>query len=101
MKIFSEFSEINKSEWAKLVTLSPSASYFQTPACYEFYESLSFLKPFVFAVAEDEVITGLICGYIIGDGNLIKKFFSRRAIVPGGLLLHPEISDKALNIIRL
>ena len=97
MKIYNSALEIDKSEWAKLVTLSPSASYFQTPACYEFYESLSFLKPFVFAVAEDEVITGLICGYIIGDGNLIKKFFSRRAIIPGGLLLHPEISDKALS----
>ena len=84
-------------KWANLIENSPVASFFQTPDCYDFYTSLSFLKPFVFAVSENEKLVGLICGYVVADGGKIKQFFSRRAIVPGGMLLDENISEKALQ----
>jgi len=40
-----------------------------------------------------------VCGYVISEGNFIKRFFSRRAIVPGGLLLDNEISTDALQFL--
>jgi len=88
---------MNKEEWVALVQKSPFSSFFQTPECYDFYASLSFLKPFVFAVSENEKLVGLLCGYIIAEKNLLKRFFSRRAIVPGGLLLDENISENALQ----
>lgn len=97
MIVHSSFSEINKVQWENLVALSPTASFFQTPECYEFYAGLSFLKPFIFAVSEKEELKGLLCGYIISNGNIVTSFLSRRAIVCGGVLLDSSISEEALN----
>lgn len=92
-----QHTEINTGKWSQLLETSPHASFFQTKACYDFYCSLTFMKGFVYAVEEDNQLVGLMCGYLIADGGKIKRFFSRRAIVPGGLLLHEKISDKALS----
>lgn len=95
--ISNDISRIDRSQWTDLIKGNDTASFFQTPECYQFYASLNFLKPFVYAVSENDVLVGVICGYIIADGNIAKRFFSRRAIVPGGLLLHANISQKALQ----
>jgi hypothetical protein len=97
--IVSSISSIDPIQWNELLTTSSTASFFQTRECYDFYASLTFLKPFVFGVSEDDRLVGLMCGYIISDGNIIKRFFSRRAIVPGGLLLDPHISSNALQLV--
>lgn len=101
MIIHSSFSEINRIQWNNLVATSSSASFFQTPECYEFYAGLSFLKPFVFAVTENDALSGVLCGYIISNGNRISRYLSRRAIVYGGALLDPSISEEALNALLL
>lgn len=98
MAILSDdITRIDISQWTDLIKGNDTASFFQTPECYHFYASLSFLKPFVFGVSENDILVGIMCGYIIADGNAVKRFFSRRAIVPGGLLLHSNISSSALQ----
>lgn len=99
LKLHTHISEIEREAWENLLDNSPYASFFQSPQCYEFYASLSFMQPFVFAVSEDDVLKGLVCGYIIADGGMIKRYFSRRAIIPGGLLLAKDISDDALTLL--
>lgn len=99
LKLHTHISEIEHEAWENLLDNSPYASFFQSPQCYEFYASLSFMQPFVFAVSEDDVLKGLVCGYIIADGGMIKRYFSRRAIIPGGLLLSEDISDDALTLL--
>lgn len=99
LKLHTHISEIEREAWKNLLDNSPYASFFQSPQCYEFYASLSFMQPFVFAVSEDDVLKGLVCGYIIADGGMIKRYFSRRAIIPGGLLLAEDISDYALTLL--
>ena len=96
MKIQS-VTDINQDAWLDLCNRSSVTSFFQTKACYDFYAELSFLKPFVFAVSEDDILVGLACGYLIADGGAVKRFFSRRAIIPGGLLLDDDISQHALT----
>jgi len=95
--ISSAVSEIDQNQWDELVIKSPTSSFFQTRECYDFYASLSFLKPFIYGVTVEGQLMGLLCGYIISDGNILKRFFSRRAIVPGGLLLDESISHEALQ----
>lgn len=95
--IHTSISEINQEQWNKLVDSSPNASFFQTRECFDFYNSLTFLKPFIYGVSENDTLVGILCGYIIADGNLVKRFFSRRAIVPGGVLLAEGISEVAIN----
>jgi len=94
--LHSSINDIDPAQWEELVQHSPTASFFQTRACYDFYASLTFLHPFVFGISEDEKLVGVVCGYSISDGGPLKRFFSRRAIVPGGLLLDVNISSGAL-----
>lgn len=87
--------QIDRKEWNDLLAHSSTASYFQSPECYDFYQSLSFINPFGYGVSENGKLKGLAIGYIISDGNKIKRFFSRRAIIPGGILLSENISQSA------
>lgn len=90
-------ADINPDAWLALCSRSSVSSFFQTKACYDFYAELNFLKPFLYGVSEDDKLTGLACGYLIADGGVMKRFFSRRAIIPGGLLLADDISKQALT----
>lgn len=96
MKIFTDVLEIKQEQWDELAANSSTASYFQTRECYEFFDSLSFMKAFVYGVSENDKLVGLICGYIISDGILLKKHLSRRVIICGGPMLDSTISSKAL-----
>ena len=87
--------QIDRKEWNDLLAHSSTASYFQSPECYDFYQSLSFINPFGYGVSENGKLKGLVIGYIISDGNKIKRFFSRRAIIPGGILFLENISQSA------
>lgn len=93
----NDITRIDVSQWTDLIKGNDTASFFQTAECYHFYASLSFLKPFVYGISENNKLVGVMCGYIIADGNIGKRFFSRRAIVPGGLLLDANISSIALQ----
>ncbi|NCB02445.1 MAG: restriction endonuclease subunit S, partial [Spirochaetia bacterium] len=57
------------------------------------------LKPFGYGVSENGELKGIVTGYVISDGNWIKRYLSRRAIIPGGALLSEGISDEALNLL--
>lgn len=101
INIISNIEKINLVEWETLVSNSSTSSFFQTKACYDFYKSLSFFEPFVFAVIEKDVLKGVIIGYIQKENNKIKHFLTRRAIIPGGVLLSEDISEQALKKLLL
>ena len=90
-------NEIETDQWEQLVENSPVASFFQTPECYQFYASLTFLKPFLYGVAEDGKLKGIACGYVQAEGGKLKQFFSRRAIIPGGILLDKDIEPGSIT----
>jgi len=97
MKIIDDFYKIDLLEWNKLIQASDTVSFFQTADCYHFYESLSFFEPFVFSVESDKRLKGLIQGCIRKEKDPIKRIFSRRAIVTGGALLAPDITNEELS----
>jgi len=99
MIIHSSSSEIDPEQWKELVVRSPTASFFQTPECYQFFASLSFLEPFVFGISENNTLVGILCGFIISNGNSIKQYMSRRAIVSGGAMLDPNITAESLQLL--
>lgn len=99
IQIYTSKDQIELSKWESLLARSPYASFFQSPECYDFYQSLSFLEPFVFAVSENEMLVGLVCGYLTAEKGKLKSYFSRRAIVPGGILLSNDISEKVLLLL--
>lgn len=94
MKILTQL-DIDK--WMNLVGQSTVTSFFQTPSCYNFYKSMSFLEPFLYGVEDNGDLLGVICGYIIADGGKLKHFFSKRAIIPGGILLINDCPNEAIK----
>jgi len=78
---------IDKQLWDRLLNESPTASWFQSYNCYQFYKELDFMKPFSIAISDNDKILALVCGYTIADGGFVKRFMSRRAIVPGGIMI--------------
>lgn len=101
IQIFNKIEQISIDQWELLLNRSKTASFFQSKECYDFYASLSFMHPFVFAVSENDILKGVVVGYIQKDGGKLKQFFSRRAIVPGGALLTNDISEEALKSLLL
>jgi hypothetical protein len=96
MRLINRYQDIDKKAWRQLVKESPTASFFQTETCFCFYETLSFLTPFVFAL-ENGNLKGVIVGYIQKDPSILKHFFSRRAIILGGVLLAADITETELS----
>ena len=90
---------INKQAWDRLLNESPTASWFQSYNCYQFYKKLDFLKPFAIAVADKDKILALVCGYVIADGGFVKRFMSRRAIVPGGVMIESTADKSVVNLL--
>lgn len=95
IKIYTP-NEIDYQQWKDLVNNSSTATFFQSPEGYEFFSSLSFLSSFLFAVNENGKLKGVICGYIQAEEKGIISYLSRRAIIPGGVLLADDISNEAL-----
>lgn len=87
---------IDKNKWESLQNESHTASWFQSYSCYQFYKKLDFLKTFAIAVENKDELLALVCGYIVADGGLIKRFMSRRAIIPGGMLIGANCDKNAI-----
>ena len=94
-----EGNHIDTKAWAELVNRSPVATWFQTHEAYSFFDSLSFLEAFAYAVETEGRLKGVVVGYIQKDGGKLMRYFSRRAIVYGGPLLADDISDEALTLL--
>jgi hypothetical protein len=97
MFLTNTIKEIDIAQWEELIDLSPTASFFSTKKCYDFYASLPFLDEFIFAVSDAGSLKGVIVGYIQSEGKHLKKYLSRRAIVPAGVVLSADISEEILS----
>ena len=66
------YPQLDRVAWTALVSTSPTATFFQTPACYDFYASLPFMEPFAYGVEQDGKLVGVMQGYITREANQIK-----------------------------
>lgn len=87
-----KYYEIDKVAWQMLIKQSSYATWFQTPEAYNFYESVhNEMTPFAYGVERRGELCAVCVGYITKEKNIIKQFFTRRAIIIGG----PVIADNA------
>jgi lipid II:glycine glycyltransferase (peptidoglycan interpeptide bridge formation enzyme) len=88
---------IKNPDWQELLAESPYSNAFQTEEMYNFLSSLGCLRSFLSCVRNAEgKLVGLAVGYIQAEKG-IKKHFSRRAIIQGGLLLAKDIAEDELK----
>ena len=99
MRQIIEAHDIEEAEWDALAKNSSVVSWFQTSEAFRFYNSLSFLDAFAFGVKNGDALKGVVVGFVQKDGGRTKRFFSRRAIVNGGLLLADDAAEGDVKIL--
>ncbi|MBQ9469455.1 MAG: peptidoglycan bridge formation glycyltransferase FemA/FemB family protein [Bacteroidales bacterium] len=98
MQVIDNIADIDVQQWDALLKSSRTRSIFQSKEYYGFISSLPMIESFVYAVnGDDGILRGLVVGYIQKDGGLLKGYFSRRAIINGGVLLDDSITDEELS----
>lgn len=114
MMKFLTYDQIDKSEWSRLIKISSTATWFQTPEAYEFFASMPELfQPFVVAIANnpslseaqhsvnpslhEQVLRAVCVGYVTVEKNPLKQFLTRRAIIIGGPCLADNASSEEVQ----
>ena len=94
------YNNINQRDWNNLIDKSCRATWFQTPNAYKFYSSLSDEQiSFALGVEYKGKLCAVCVGYVTKEKNVIKHFFTRRAIIIGGPLLAEDISEEAMYVL--
>lgn len=88
------YNEIDSQQWQELVETSATATWFQTDEAYQFYASVSEMIPFVTAVENDGKLRAVCVGYTTKEVNIIKQYFTCRAIIIGGPLLADDATEE-------
>lgn len=91
MKIVKNI-EVDNSKWKELLDTSPYASAFQTEQFYDFYNSIHNYSADVFAIEVADKYKSLVVVTLQKEKG-IKRYFSRRAIVHGGVIFDDNLSD--------
>ena len=94
--------EIPEKEWAMLLEISSTASWFQTKQAYDFFASLpSLLFPFGYGVYRENILKGVCIGFVTLENNPVMQFFTRRAIINGGPLLAEDATQEEVTSLML
>lgn len=90
------YHTINPKQWQELIETSTTATWFQSPEAYRFYQSVGGMQAFVYGVSEQGRLVGVIVGYTTQEQSNFKQHFTCRTIIYGGPLLANDISETAL-----
>ena len=79
---------IDRQQWSELVRTSETGTWCQSPEAYDFFASMpELMEPFVYGVERAEKLCAVCVGYVTKEPNPIKQFFTRRAIIIGGVVV--------------
>ena len=100
-----KYNQIDQQQWNTLVQMSETGTWFQSPEAYDFFASLpELMEPFVYGVESAGQLSAVCVGYVTKEPNLIKQFFTRRAIIIGGIVVARNCAKEdivlLLNYIR-
>lgn len=95
------YTQIDPLAWRRLVMLSRTGTWFQSPEAYAFYASLpTLMQPLVYAIADEEDKLRAVCvGYITRETNRLRDYFTRRAIIIGGPCLADDCTDEEVGLL--
>lgn len=91
---------IDRQQWSELVRTSETGTWFQSPKAYDFFASLpELMEPFVYGVERAEKLCAVCVGYVTKEPNPIKQFFTRRAIIIGGVVMAANCAKEDIVIL--
>lgn len=109
--------DINREEWSRLVQTSATGTWFQTPEAYDFFAQFGhdssfasqpeLFEPFVIGVTGNadsddglknaEKLRGICVGYVTKEKSRIRQFFTRRAIINGGICCADDATNAEIE----
>ena len=92
-------NEIPREEWKELIEKNDFATPFQTPEFFDFYNSVQHLSAIAIAV-EDKGKLNALAVVTLQKENGIKGYFSKRAIIYGGILIKEETDDALSGLFK-
>lgn len=82
------YDQIDRQQWSELVQMSETGTWFQSPEAYDFFASMpELMEPFAYAAEESGELRAVCVGYVTKEQSAIRQFFTRRAIIVGGLAI--------------
>ena len=94
------YNQIDRQQWNTLVRTSETGTWFQSPEAYDFFASLpALMEPFAYGVEESGELRAVCVGYITKEPNPIRQFFTRRAIIIGGLCLANDCANEEVTLL--
>ena len=91
---------IDRKQWSELVRTRETGTWFQSPEAYDFFASLpELMEPFVYGVERAGKLCAVCVGYVTKEPNPIKQFFTRRAIIIGGVVVAANCAKEDIVIL--
>ena len=91
---------IDRQQWSELVRTRETGTWFQSPEAYDFFASLpELMEPFVYGVERAGKLCAVCVGYVTKEPNPIKQFFTRRAIIIGGVVVAANCAKEDIVIL--
>lgn len=96
--IISDFERADLVKWKALMEKSAFSNPFHSPQFFQQFSRRQGSEPFFCIVANENEYLGIAAGNIYKQKG-ISGFFSRRAIIEGGLVIGPDEQDKTTGLL--
>lgn len=100
------YHQINRTAWSALVMESETGTWFQSPEAYAFFASMPELfAPFAIGAervnesTNERTLRAVCVGYVTREKNAIAQYFTRRAIIQGGVCCANDASDEEIEVL--
>lgn len=94
------YDQIDRQQWSELVRTSETGTWFQSPEAYGLFASLpELMEPFVYGLERAGKLCAVCVGYVTKEPNAIKQFFTRRAIIIGGLVMNTDCAKEDIVVL--
>ena len=92
------YDQIDRQQWSELVRTSETGTWFQSPEAYDFFASMpELMEPFAYGVESAGKLCAVCVGYVTKESNSIRQFFTRRAIIIGGVVAIANCAKEDVN----
>lgn len=100
IKFHSSLNSIDRNKWDAYLEKHPHYSIFQSFEMYAFWKEQENHEPFLyFFEYKNGKCLAMCSGVVVSNGNILKKAFSRRAIIYGGPLIDDSANSETFNYV--
>ncbi len=93
VKLETDFHKVDEKSWRELLEKVDYPVVFQSPEMLSLFEKTDFFTPVLITVSENDKVVGTLLAVNIQEAKGLKGRFSKRTLVYGGPVLHPDAEN--------